>query len=109
MVNSSNELPLFLKCRFLKCLDFSQPQVVIVILVAMGLMTSLLTRAYCDWTHLPLLNVAHEQPQLHVCPTSLAEIGRSHVKRFHTNFGIVQCCGESSHSSARVLRCCWMV
>jgi hypothetical protein len=30
------------------------------------------------------LNVVHEQPRLHVCPTSLAEIRRNHIKKFHT-------------------------
>jgi hypothetical protein len=33
---------------------------------------------------------------LHVCPTSLTEHGRNHVKKFHTNIGVVQHCGESS-------------
>jgi hypothetical protein len=100
---------LFLKCWFFKCLDFGYPQVAIVILVAMGPVTSLLAHGYYDRACLPLLNVAYEQPQLHVCPTLLTEIGRNHVKKFHTNFGVVQSYGSSSPSSARVPRCCSMV
>jgi hypothetical protein len=55
-----------------------------------------LCRAHCDRARLPLPIIAHEQPRLHVCPTSLAEIGISHVKTFYTNFGIVQRHGQSS-------------
>jgi hypothetical protein len=52
--------------------------------------------AYCHRARLPLPNVVHEQPRLHVCPTLLIEIGRSHVKKFHINFGVVQHRGQSS-------------
>jgi hypothetical protein len=34
--------------------------------------------------------------RLHVYPTSLIELGRSHVKKFHTNIYFVQYRGESS-------------
>jgi hypothetical protein len=74
-----------------------------------GLVTSLLSHGYCNRACLPLLNVVHEQPRLHFCPTSLNEIGRNHVIKFHTNFGVVQHHGESSPSPATVPRCCWMV
>jgi hypothetical protein len=46
---------------------------------------------------LPLLNIAHKQPQLiSCCPTSLAELETSHAKMFHTNIYFVKRCGESS-------------
>jgi hypothetical protein len=35
-------------------------------------------------------NVVHEQPWLQICAISLAEIGISHVKKFHANFGAIQ-------------------
>jgi hypothetical protein len=34
--------------------------------------------------------------RLHICPTSLAKLGRSHVKKFHTNIYFVQQRGEST-------------
>jgi hypothetical protein len=54
-------------------------------------------RAYCDRARLSLPNVAHEQARsIACCPTSLAKLGRSHVKKFHTNIYFIQHCGESS-------------
>jgi hypothetical protein len=83
--------------------------IAIVILVEMGLMIQLVTHGYCDRARLPIPNIVHEQPQLQVCHTSLTEIGRRHVKKFHTNFSVVHCPGESISSPAMLLRCCWMV
>jgi hypothetical protein len=46
---------------------------------------------------LSLLNVAHEQPRsIACCPTSLVDLGRRHVKKFHTNIGAIQHYEESS-------------
>jgi hypothetical protein len=38
--------------------------------------------------------------RLHVCPISLTELERSHVKKFHTNIYFVQHRGESSPHQA---------
>jgi hypothetical protein len=57
-VHSSNGLQLVSKCQFFKCLDFSHLLIAIVILVAMSLVTSLLTFGYCDRARFPLPNIA---------------------------------------------------
>jgi hypothetical protein len=92
---------LFLMCQFFWMFRFQSSASCHCDLSSNGPLTSLLARSYCDQAHLPLPNVAREQPWLHVCPTLLAEIGRSHVKKFHTNFGVVQRHGECSSSLVR--------
>jgi hypothetical protein len=49
-------------------------------------------------TELPciLLNVSLEQPRsIACCPTSLAELGKNHVEKFHANICFIQCHRES--------------
>jgi hypothetical protein len=59
-------------------------------------------RAYYDQARLPLPNVSFEQPRsIACCPTSLAEHGRRHVKKFHTNIYFVQNHGEISPHQPR--------
>jgi hypothetical protein len=43
------------------------------------------------------MQLSKRETHLPIRPTSLAELGISHVKKFHTNIYFVQHCEESSH------------
>jgi hypothetical protein len=63
----------------------------------------------CTWETLFFMQLSKKMTRLPISRTSLTELGRSNVKKFHTKVYFIQHSGESSPHQPRVPQSCWLV